>query len=360
MVPVVDLSRRASLYRDRFADAVDRVLRSGVVLLGSETEALEVEMADAMGATYGVAVNSGASALSLSLAALDVGPGDEVIVPAMTAVPTAAAVCAVGAIPVFVDVDEHTAAIDPQAVRVAITERTGAIMPVHLYGRPFEIKESGLSDLGIPIVEDGAQAHGALKAPSVSKTAMACYSFYPTKNLGGIGDGGMVITDDARLAERLRRLRVHGMTSMYEHVEIAMNARLSELEAAWLRIVLTDLAQGNARRASISARYRDAAPTLRTQANHDRHVHHLHVVRVSDRDAFRIALSKRGIATALHYPLALTDQPAYRHFTTEDCPRARAWASECVSLPCFPELTDEEVDVVCGALGELEEKGMTL
>ncbi|MBI1843146.1 MAG: DegT/DnrJ/EryC1/StrS family aminotransferase [Actinobacteria bacterium] len=356
MVPAVDLTRRAARYRDRFVEAIDRVMCSGVVLLGAETEAFEAEMAAAMGAAHGVAVASGASALSLSLAALGVGPGDEVIVPAFTAVPTAAAVCAVGAVPVPVDVDPTTAAIDPTAVIAARTERTAAIMPVHLYGRPFSLVESGLLELGVPVVEDAAQAHGALVPPSQSGSAAACYSFYPTKNLGGMGDGGMVVTDDADLAARLRRLRVHGMAAMYEHVEVAMNSRLSELEAAWLRLVLPDLEAGNARRAEIAARYRAAAPSLRGQAPHERHVHHLSVVRVADRQRFRDAMAEREVATAVHYPLALNGQPAYRHFARHACPEAAAWARECVSLPCFPELTDEEVDIVCSALHDVEAK----
>ncbi|MGK2959339.1 MAG: DegT/DnrJ/EryC1/StrS family aminotransferase [Acidimicrobiales bacterium] len=358
MVPVVDLTRRGVRYRDRFVEATDRVLSSGVILLGVETEAFEAEMAKEMGAGHGVAVASGASALSLSLAALGVGHGDEVIVPSFTAVPTAAAVCAVGAIPVLVDVDPSTAAIDPAAVIEARTERTAAIMPVHLYGRPFSIVESGLADLGIPIVEDAAQAHGALVPPSQSGSAAACYSFYPTKNLGGMGDGGMVVTEDADLAQRIQRLRIHGMAGMYEHVEIAMNARMSELEAAWLRLVLPDLAAGNARRAVIAGRYREAAPSLRWQASHERHVYHLSVVRVNDREAFREALLGHGVASAIHYPLALSDQPAYRHFARQACPEAEAWARECVSLPCFPELTDEEIDIVCDGLQKVMAAGM--
>lgn len=316
-------------------------------------------MASYLGAGHGVAVGSGASALALSLAALEIGPGDEVIVPAFTAVPTAAAVCAVGATPVPVDVDADTAAIDPKAALAAVTERTAAIMPVHLYGRPVSISDSALAEIGVPIIEDAAQAHGAIPPPSQSKSAAACYSFYPTKNLGGIGDGGMVVTDDAHLADRVRRLRVHGMTKMYEHVDISMNSRLSEIEAAWLRLMLADLDEGNLRRTEISKRYRGAAPSLRTQSDHDRHVHHLHVVRTFDRDRFRDALSRFEVESAVHYPLSLVDQPAYRHLATHACPQAREWARECVSLPCFPELTDDEVTLVCEALSEMEDAGLT-
>jgi dTDP-3-amino-2,3,6-trideoxy-4-keto-D-glucose/dTDP-3-amino-3,4,6-trideoxy-alpha-D-glucose/dTDP-2,6-dideoxy-D-kanosamine transaminase len=219
---------------------------------------------------------------------------------------------------------------------------------VHLYGRP-----APLPDLGVPVLEDAAQAHGALTPGGSAATA---YSFYPTKNLGGIGDGGAVVTDDAELAHRLRRLRVHGMSEQYVHLEVAQNFRMSELEAAWLRLTLPHLAAGNERRRAVAARYRAAAPGLRWHADHPRHVHHLCVVRVADRDRFRAELAQRGVGTGVHYPLALTQQPAYRHLTRHPCPQAEAWAAECVSLPCFPELHDAEVDQVCDALARLEER----
>lgn len=350
MVPVVELTRRAERYRDRFVESVDQVLKSGHILLGQQTEALEAEVASAMGAGYAIAVASGASALSLSLVSLGIGPGDEVIVPSFTAVPTAAAVCSTGAIPVPVDVDPLTALIDPKAVSEACNERTAAILPVHLYGRPLSIVDSGLRDFGIPIIEDAAQAHGALMPLSESASVAVCYSFYPTKNLGGIGDGGIVLTDDAETASRLRRLRVHGMTEQYVHIDIAMNARMSELEAAWLRLVLPDLNEGNERRRNIAGRYRITAPSLLWQEPHERHVYHLSVVRVSDRQGFRDFMADHDVKTAVHYPLALNDQPAYRQFERHDCPEAAKWARECVSLPCFPEMTDEEIDIVCNAL----------
>jgi dTDP-3-amino-3,4,6-trideoxy-alpha-D-glucose transaminase len=342
VVPVVDLSRRAAPHLAGFQAAAARILQSGHLLLGPELDALESELATAFGARYAVGVASGAGAIQLGLAALGVGPGDEVLVPAFTAVPTASAVCAVGAVPVPVDVDAETAAIDITAARAAITERTAAVVPVHLYGRPAPIP-----DLDLPVLEDAAQAHGALER--VSGQA-AIYSFYPTKNLGGIGDGGAVLTDDDDAARRVRRLRAHGMTQQYVHTEISQNFRLSELESAWLRLSLPSLAAGNERRRSIAATYRAAAPDLCWQADHPRHVHHLCVVRVPDRDAFRARLASGGVSTAVHYPLALTQQPAYQRFARTPCPNAEAWAASCVTLPCFPELTDDEVAMVCTAL----------
>jgi dTDP-4-amino-4,6-dideoxygalactose transaminase len=247
-----------------------------------------------------------------------------------------------------VDVHVPTAALDPARAAAAITPRTRAIVVVHLYGRPAPV--APLLELGVPVVEDAAQAHGAL--PTVSGVA-AIYSFYPTKNLGGIGDGGVVVTSDSDLAASVRRRRVHGMTERYVHVDVSQNHRLSELEAAWLRLQLPHLGDGNRRRAKIAGRYREAAPWLRWHADHPRHVVHLCVTRVDRRDEFRAQLADRGVATAVHYPLAITQQPAYRQFAVAPCPEAERWAAECVSLPCFPELTDAEVEEVAAALKEV-------
>jgi dTDP-3-amino-3,4,6-trideoxy-alpha-D-glucose transaminase len=320
--------------------AIARVLASGRFLLGDETAALEAELAAATGRSHVVAVASGTEALRLALVALGVGSGDEVVVPAMTAVPTAAAVCATGAVPVPVDVDRATATIDVDAARAACTDRTRAVIPVHLYGRP-----SAVPDLGVPVVEDAAQAHGAVD-PS-SATAAVAYSFYPTKNLGGIGDGGAIATDDDELAAAARLRRAHGLAGDYEHTVVSGNSRLSEIEAAALRVALTRLADQNTRRREIARRYREAAPALRWQEPHERHVHHLCVVRVDDREGFRARLP---FDTGVHYPRALTQQPAYSSYVRDACPEAEAWAAECVSLPCFPEMTDEEIEAVCRAL----------
>ncbi|HEU4842466.1 MAG TPA: DegT/DnrJ/EryC1/StrS family aminotransferase, partial [Ilumatobacteraceae bacterium] len=268
MVPVVDLTRRHRRYEEPFVAATRRVLASGTVLLGAETAALEGELPAALHRDGGpgehaVAVASGGSGLQLALAALGVGRGDEVIVPAFTAVPTASAVCAVGARPVPVDVDEQTAGVDPAAVAAAVTPATAAIIAVHLYGRPADV--TPLLAHGNPVVEDAAQAHGALRRIT---GAAVVYSFYPTKNVGGVGDGGAVITADADVATTIRRLRTHGLAEQYVHTEISQNHRLSELEAAWLRLQLPALAADNARRAAIARRYRAAAPDQCWQADH--------------------------------------------------------------------------------------------
>ncbi|MCC7077249.1 MAG: DegT/DnrJ/EryC1/StrS family aminotransferase [Acidimicrobiia bacterium] len=344
MVPLIDLSRRWQAHGDEVEKAVARVLDSGTILLGPELEAFETEFAAYCGYDRAVGVASGTEAIRLALVAAGVGPGDEVVVPALTAVPTAAAVCAVGAVPVPADVDPETAGLDPASAASVVSERTKAIVPVHLYGRPVDIDP--FLDLGPPVIEDAAQAHGAV---SPAASFAVAYSFYPTKNLGGVGDGGAVVTADTGVAAYVRRLRVHGMVPerAYVHDEIATNSRMSEIEAAALRICLGHLDAGNARRREIARRFREAAPHLTFQADHPRHVYHLCVVRVPGRDAFRDGLSVR---TGVHYPLSLVDQPAYRHLRRIECPVARAWAAECVTLPCFPEMTDEEIDTVCEAI----------
>jgi dTDP-3-amino-2,3,6-trideoxy-4-keto-D-glucose/dTDP-3-amino-3,4,6-trideoxy-alpha-D-glucose/dTDP-2,6-dideoxy-D-kanosamine transaminase len=347
VVPVVDLARRGRDLADAFASIAARVASSGSLLLGDETASLEAQLAEWASVGHAVAVSSGAAALQLALAAVGVTAGDEVIVPAFTAVPTASAVAALGAIPVMVDVRADTAALDIELVEAARTEHTRAAIVVHLYGRPAELPQTDLA-----VVEDGAQAHGAVR--DHTKSSATIYSFYPTKNVGGVGDGGAVVTARADVADSVRLLRAHGMTEQYVHTAVSQNFRMSEIEAAWLRLAMNHLQAGNARRRSIAARYRAAAPHLRWHADHLDHVHHLCVVRAADRQAFRDAMASRGVATAVHYPLALTQQPAYRHLARTPCPQAEAWAAECVTLPCFPELSDDEVEIVAAALADME------
>jgi dTDP-4-amino-4,6-dideoxygalactose transaminase len=347
VVPFLDLSRRHAREGPALLAAVEAVLASGQILLGPQLAAFEAEFADWCGARHCIGLASGTDALRLTLTARGIGVGDEVIVPAFTAVPTAAAVVAAGAVPVPVDVDARTATIDPVAVAAAVTPATRAVIAVHLYGRPATLPEVAPDVL---VIEDAAQAHGALGPGAPRPTA---YSFYPTKNLGGIGDGGAVVTDDDGLAAELRLLRAHGVQPdgpPYEHIRVATNSRLSEVEAAALRLRLASLDEGNDRRRVIADRYRRAAPGLAWSEPHARHVHHLCVVRIPERrDEFRRAMAP-VFATAVHYPRSIPQQPAYVGYTRAPCPRAAAWAAECVSLPCQPELTDDEVDRVCDAL----------
>jgi dTDP-3-amino-3,4,6-trideoxy-alpha-D-glucose transaminase len=347
VVPVVDLTRRLAAAQPDFQEAVARVLASGQVLLGPETRAFETEFAAWAGTGHAIAVSSGAAALQLALAAAGVGVGHEVILPAFTAVPTASAVCALGAVPVPVDVEAGTGTLDPLAASAAVTERTAAIIPVHLYGRP--CASSTVPDL--PVIEDAAQAHGAVPGPR--RSAAVAYSFYPTKNLGGIGDGGAICTDDDEMAELIRRMRVHGMSELYRHVEISQNFRMSELEAAWLRLQLPHLEAGTTRRRRIAEHYRAQAPQLDWQLGHTAHVHHLCVFKSRDREQARATLAAAGVATAVHYPASIPEQPAYAHFTRHACPNATQWAARCISVPCFPEMTDPEIELVGEALAQL-------
>jgi dTDP-4-amino-4,6-dideoxygalactose transaminase len=346
VVPVVDLSRRGQRFASAFATSAERIAASGSFLLGAELSAFEAEFAEWLGAQHCVAVSSGAGALELALSAAGVGRDDEVLVPAFTAVPTASAVAAVGAIPRAIEVDPLTACVTTQTVAAARTSRTKAVIVVHLYGYPAELPETDLL-----VIEDAAQAHGALHDPGRSRAT--AYSFYPTKNLGGIGDGGAIVTQHAEVAERIRMLRVHGMTAQYVHEAVSQNFRLSELEAAWLRLALAELTDDIERRRAIVRRYRRFAPHLRWQADHPSHAYHLAVFRSADRGAARAALEAAGVATAVHYPLAITQQPAYRDLQHAACPESETWAAECISVPCFPEMTETEIDRVCDALAGL-------
>ncbi|MGZ4703209.1 MAG: DegT/DnrJ/EryC1/StrS family aminotransferase [Ilumatobacteraceae bacterium] len=346
MVPVVDLSRRGQQFASAFAKAAERIAASGSFLLGTELSAFETEFAKWLGAQHCVGVSSGAGALQLALAAAGIGPGDEVLVPAFTAVPTASAVAALGAVPRAIDVDPATACVTTQSVAAGATARTKALIVVHLYGYPAELPATDL-----PVIEDAAQAHGALHDPG--RSIATIYSFYPTKNLGGIGDGGAVVTNVDGLAERVRTLRVHGMIAQYVHEYVSQNFRMSEVEAAWLRLALPDLATDVHERRTIVARYREAAPRLRWQAAHPDHAYHLAVFRSADRNRTRAELESAGVASAVHYPLAITQQPAFRGLAHADCPESEAWAAECISVPCFPEMTEAEIECVCAALAGL-------
>jgi len=337
--PFLELRRRLSALEPDLRDGLARMVDSGRVLEGPELARFEEEWAAFSGGIHAVGVGSGTDALRLTLVALGVGAGDEVLIPAFTAIPTAAAVCAAGATPVPVDVDRQTAALDHDAARAALTSSTRAAIVVHLYGRPATVPE-----LGVPVIEDAAHAHGALDG--VSGVA-AAYSFYPTKNLGGIGDGGAVVTDDDDLATRIASLRMHGRDGSGVHRLASTNSRLSELGALALRAGLGRLEDGNRRRREIAALYRESAPSLLWQADHERHVQHLCVARVADREAFRASLP---CETGVHYPRAVVDEPAYARFARDPVPEAQRWAAECVSLPCYPELRDRELQTIATAL----------
>ena len=334
---------------------------SGRFVLGGEGAAFEAEFAQAVGVRHAVGVGSGTDAIELALRGLGVGPGDEVVTQANTCVPTVAAIERAGATPVLCDVDAETATIDPVSLEHALTSRTRAVVPVHLYGQVGDLEQvlAVCSERGLQVVEDCAQAHGATLGGRVagSMGAAGAFSFYPTKNLGALGDGGAIVTDDDALAERLRLLRQYGQTDRYHHVAHGVNSRLDEVQAAILRVKLTQLEAGNARRNEIASRYDAAlagAPVRPLKRLADRrHAFHLYVVVAPDRPMFQAALEERGIATLVHYPRPVHGHAPYSALGNAGVSLAvsESFAGGVVSLPLYPELTEAEVEHVVGVLG---------
>lgn len=358
MIAAFDATRDYRLHRDAYLDAVDRVLTSGRLILGPETTAFEHEFSDFVGARFGVGVNSGTDALSLALMALGIGLGDEVIIPALTAPATAAAIRAVGAVPRFVDILPDTLLLDPRGLKRAMSRRTRCIMPVHLFGCPVPMDEIiSFADLHrLDIVEDCGQGHGTISDSRHVGTfgKIGCFSFYPTKNLGAYGDGGMCVTDDSALDAALRRLRSYGFDAERTVQIDGRNSRLDELQAALLRVKLAVLPAKLARRREIAAIYRrrlkeaDAVLTGLTPG----HAYHQFVVRVPDRSALLEGLMRYCIGFGVHYPTPLHLMPAYDFLghMTGDFPVAEEVSEQVVSLPMYPELTDQEVERVCDAV----------
>jgi dTDP-4-amino-4,6-dideoxygalactose transaminase len=359
MIACNDLKPLHERLRGEFAAAVWRVLDRGWYILGPEVEAFEAAFAAYHGpGLHAVGVANGTDAIELALRATGVGPGDEVITVAHTAVATVCAVERAGAKPVLVDVDPVTCTIDPAAVRAAITPRTRAVVPVHLYGHPADMP--ALLEVARPanllVVEDCAQAHGArLGARPVGTFGhLAAFSFYPTKNLGALGDGGAVLTDDPALAGRARRLRNYGQTDRYHHAERGVNSRLDELQAALLGVGLAYLDEHNAERRRLAGRYlnRLEGVTLSPERPGAHHVYHLFVVRHPRRDWLRQRLHALGVGTLIHYPIPAHLQPAYADlgYRPGSLPATERAAAEVLSLPLYVGLTDAEVDHVCAAV----------
>jgi dTDP-4-amino-4,6-dideoxygalactose transaminase len=358
MIPFIDLRRQHADLRDELMAALGRVVDASAFILGPEGEALERALAAGAGVRHGIGVGSGTDALRLTLAALGVGPGDEVLTPAFSFVASASTIAMAGATPVFVDIDEATYALDADAAARAITPRTRAIVAVHLYGHPAPMdRVVALARAhGLAVVEDAAQAVGATyDGRGIGGWGdAACLSFYPTKNLGGLGDGGLVLTDRDDVADRVRRLRSHGAGGRYRHLELGYASRLDDLQAAALRVKLSHLPAWTAARRRIAARY-DAAfaalPLVRPlERPPARHVYHLYTVRHAQRDALVKALADLGVGTAVHYPVPVPGQPMFAGGDERRWPAAWRAAREVVSLPCFAELRDAEVETVVGAV----------
>jgi dTDP-4-amino-4,6-dideoxygalactose transaminase len=352
-----DLNRGVSAHREELDAAIARVVGSGWFVLGTEGRAFEEEFANvAVGSGAAAGVASGTDAIELALRALGVEPGDEVITQANTCIPTIAGIERTGATPVICDVEPEAGTIDPAAVERAVTDRTAAIVPVHLYGQCADVDAVRAVADGYPIVEDCAQAHGAqLRGRTAgSMGEAAAFSFYPTKNLGALGDGGAVASQDPALAERVRLLRAYGQSERYLHVEHGVNSRLDEVQAAILRVRLAHLEAGNERRRAIAAVYDEAltGTDVRPLARLEDRVHafHLYVVRVADRDAFQARMTEAGVQTLVHYPRPVHGHPPYAALGRGvDLSVSERLADEIVSLPIYPELTDAEVEQVADA-----------
>jgi dTDP-4-amino-4,6-dideoxygalactose transaminase len=342
--------------------AIERVVASGWYILGPEVAAFESEFAAAMGASHAIGVGNGTDAIALILRGLGIGPGDEVITTPLSAAYTALAVMMTGARPVFVDIEPERLTLDPSAIEAAITPRTRAILPVHLYGQPASI--DAIAALGarhqLHVIEDCCQAHGATSEgrPVGTIGVAGAFSFYPTKNLGALGDGGAVVTNDRGLAERIARLRNGGQTDRYHHELRGINSRLDEMQAAVLRARLPFLHTWTARRRALAARYRHAlagGPVRLPRELDAGHVYHLFVVRSTDRGRLQRHLAERGIDSLVHYPIPIPDQPAMSTAAPQACPKAAAACDEVLSLPLHPGLSDDEVSTVASAVLEFKE-----
>jgi dTDP-4-amino-4,6-dideoxygalactose transaminase len=357
-VPFLDLTRETQRLRSELDDAIARVLSSGRYILTDEVTSFEEAFADYCEARHAIGVASGTDAITIALLAAGVGPGDEVITAPNTCIPTIVGIERAGAVPVLADVDSATYTLDPEQVELRITSRTRAILPVHLYGQPADLGALGaIADRhGLLLVEDCAQSHGARwegrRTGSVG--VAAAFSFYPTKNLGALGDAGAVVTSDDAIAERARLLRNYGERARFEHVLHGVNSRLDALQAAVLGAKLAHLEEANSRRRELATRYDELladTPLVTPQrATGGEHVFHLYVVQADERDGFRGRLEHAGVATAVQYPTPVHRQPAYTALDVEGgFPVAERLTERVVSLPLSADHTDAEVNEVAQA-----------
>ena len=359
-VPFLDLRLRGDDAVVR--EAIARVTARGWYILGPEVEAFESEFAMASGSRFAVGTGNGTDAIALLLRAAGIAAGDEVIVPAITAAYTALAVIAAGATPVIVDVEDETLTMDPAACAAAVSSRTRAVVPVHLYGQAADM--SALSDVAsrhnLAIIEDCCQAHLATwRGTPVGTFGLGgAFSFYPTKNLGALGDGGAVITNDGAIAARVKRLRNGGQTDRYVHVEAGINSRLDELQAAVLRARLTQLPAWTQRRRELASEYRrslqgEVQPVVERDPGH---VYHLFPVRTPGRQTLQESLTAAGVETLIHYPMPLHVQPAFASCRAQDCQVASRAARELLSLPLHPGLTDGDLRTVVSAVRNIDRR----
>lgn len=361
MIPFADPRAQVHELRGEIDSAIAAVLDAGRYVLGEQTRAFESEFASYIGTAWSAGVGNGTDALHVALRALEIGPDDEVIIPSLTATATGTAVVQSGATPVFADVDAVYRTIDPAAVEALITSRTKAVIAVHLYGQPCDLDAlmAICRERGIHLIEDCAQSHGARYRGQRIGTfgVLSCFSFYPTKNLGAIGDGGAVAGTDARLLEKVRLLREYGWKERYYSSHEGWNTRLDELQAAILRVKLRRLDDDNGRRRAIASRYRAhlagsdyALPVERADSEH---VYHLYVIETNARDAIARRLEASGVGTAIHYPAGVHQQSAFADAAPPNgLAITERLTQHILSLPMFPQLALTDVDRVCAALLE--------
>lgn len=355
-IPLVDLPAQYQTIKPEIDAAMQRVVGNATFILGPEARTFEEHFAAFCGVKHAIGLDSGTAALHLALLALGIGAGDEVITTTHTFIATSEAIVLTGARPVLVDIDPRTYNLDPNKVEAAITPRTKAIIPVHLYGQPAEMDPllEVASRRGIAVIEDAAQAHGALyrgqRAGSMGD--MACFSFYPGKNLGAYGDAGALVTNDDALADKIRMLRDHGRTTKYEHEITGYGYRLDGLQAAVLDVKLQHLPEWNERRRAHADYYTELLSNLDVtvpyEPAHLRAVYHLYVIRTRGRDALLQYLKEHDIEAGIHYPVPLHLQPVYKDlgYRRGDFPETEKAASEILSLPLYPELTHAQMERV--------------
>ncbi|HXI01987.1 MAG TPA: DegT/DnrJ/EryC1/StrS family aminotransferase [Candidatus Saccharimonadales bacterium] len=359
-IPLVDLAAQHRTLENALREALTRMLDTSAFILGEEVEAFEREFAEFCGVRHAVGVGSGLEALTLSLSSLGIGRGDEVILPANAFIATALAVTAAGAKPVLVDVDPERYTMDPGLAARAVTRKTKALLPVHLYGQPADM--APLKDLAekkhLVIVEDACQAHGALLGEKRcgALADAGCFSFYPSKNLGALGDGGMVVTDDDDLAGKLRQVRNYGQAAKNRHPVKGVNSRLDAFQAAVLRVKLRHLPKWNESRRRHAGRYAEGLAsvplTLPAEAEGATHVYNLFVVRLAERDALLRHLEDLGVSCGVHYPVPIHRQEAFSDLGLEPgaFPVTERLAGEILSLPMYPELSSSDIDRICEAI----------
>ena len=367
-VPLLDVGRQNSELEPEILPAIMEVCRSGRFVLGPDCVDLETKVAQLCGATHGIGCASGTDALLLALMAIDIGPGDEVIMPSFTFFATASCAWRLGAKPVFVDIDPNTFNISPEQIRAAITPATKAIIPVHLFGRPADMDAimSLAASHDLTVIEDSAQSIGSTYngRPTGSIGHMSCTSFYPTKNLGGYGDGGMLTTSDDALASRLRDLRAHGMNPRYYHNEVGINSRLDSIQAAVLNVKIDRLAGWSDARTANADRYDrlfsesglSEAIVLPTRNAREQSVWNQYTIRVrhGQRDALRQHLADQGVGSEVYYPVPLHQQACFQSldYSLGSLPETEQASKEVLSLPIFPELTEAEQQTVVHRIGE--------